>query len=1064
MTIHHEILRIESAIHDCKRAALEPEKARRIIRTALQNLAQIKPDSSLSLRDTFIAIATETKGKANRDLSAAYIRLISTEGILPEGSIDEARPHIIQQIEESFANLVSNILDGRRAQTHEKMHAAATIHRNACDHMQQLKKPLSSLQDLVSRRQVIMSELNHGPTKRYLNTYNFTGVRTSVSGLLKLADEVVHSQGHMLQTTIQSFVESIDEEISHFKPVQTFITQEYLTPFLNSLRNVALEFRETLVDRFDCAISVPKSPYKIQKKYPLHVVNSTIKIFVPLANEGPGVAQDVRAYAMAEHCEIRSDETKLGDVEPGRFILTSLVEITQPLKRLEVFFEVTWKVIGDHDVRRKEFSVLVDGQRTDLNWDTLRNKEPYSLEVAYRSDFFGRKDAVQRILRRLAPNSMQSCYVTGQKRVGKSSLARAIESQIKAGVYPNDYQVLYLECGEIRHTSGEETLKELGLRLEEFFQSGLTYPSDWEHKEYSTSLTPLSRLVDKVYRENKQARFITILDEFDEINEDLYRYGDLANTFFLNLRMLASKTNVAFILVGAERMPYVMSSQGDRLNKFSRESLDSFNMESEWQDYRDMIETPVSDSIKYYEHALRTIFELTNGHPYFTKVLCARLYEYVVDAKDAEVSSAEIMRAKDLVLSALDGNAFAHYWRDGIRGTAEDIEISSLKRCRVLVGWARAARSGKSPTSESIERNLYSGAINWDEVLPILDDFARRGVFVDIDECYSPAVRLFADWLIEGGFSELISDQLGDELAEVRQKREDDAYISSTEIVDVVSTWDLYQGREITAETVRAWIGQVDSNVQKRILFKALQNVRYVRDPEIREKFVQAHNRIRNKLPTFVKHSRAQRRDDIFVSYLDGPGKSGAHYASLYANANEILSSNVVDPDGLERALSNVDSSRKIGFVVVDDLVGTGNNLADNLSRLSDLFQQSNIGLEIPLSIVTLCSTVVGERRVRSYLEEFPNADLEVCETLENRHYAFPDDRGFWETDFELEAARDLFTELGRGIQKRRPLGYNNQGLLLTFSRNCPNNSLPILHGHGKGNDGWFPLFPRTKT
>ena len=103
----------------------------------------------------------------------------------------------------------------------------------------------------------------------------------------------------------------------------------------------------------------------------------------------------------------------------------------------------------------------------------------------------------------------------------------------------------------------------------------------------------------------------------------MYRYGDLANTFFLNLRTLSSKPNISFILVGAEKMPYVMSSQGEKLNRFAGESLDSFDLSTEWADYRALVENPVANSIKVHEAAVRKLFDLTDGHPYFTKVSSA---------------------------------------------------------------------------------------------------------------------------------------------------------------------------------------------------------------------------------------------------------------------------------------------------------------------------------------------------------------------------------------------------------------------------------------------------------
>ena len=77
---------------------------------------------------------------------------------------------------------------------------------------------------------------------------------------------------------------------------------------------------------------------------------------------------------------------------------------------------------------------------------------------------------------------------------------------------------------------------------------------------------------------------IFILDEFDEIHPEMYRFGALAETFFSNLRTLSAKKNVAFLLVGGEKMPFVMSAQGDQLNKFISEGLDFFVRGEEWED------------------------------------------------------------------------------------------------------------------------------------------------------------------------------------------------------------------------------------------------------------------------------------------------------------------------------------------------------------------------------------------------------------------------------------------------------------------------------------------------
>ena len=381
------------------------------------------------------------------------------------------------------------------------------------------------------------------------------------------------------------------------------------------------------------------------------------------------------------------------------------------------------------------------------------------------------------------------------------------------------------------------------------------------------------------------------------------------------------------------------------------------------------------------------------------------------------------------------------------------------------MAWARTARSRKPTTPDNIETNVHSGKLRADEVRPLLDDLNRRGIFQEKDGAYFPVLDLFTSWLRDYGFSSLIVDQLGDELAEAKQRQEDEAFVRSAEITEISEKWGLYRGREINAEKVRAWIEQVESHVDQRLLFKLLENVRFVQDAEIEDMFAQAHRRLRSELPTFVSNSRHSRRDDILVSYADGLGKSGAYYAQIYAQKNKIISKNIITPDSICDALRDMDKERSIGVAIVDDMIGTGYNLMENLSRFSSIFQDDEIRNSVFVSIVTLCGTKTGEERVREYLDGLEwNADLEICETLEDKHFAFHSSTGFWSTDEEKRRAKALVVDLGSRVQPNNPLGFSDQGLLLTFSRNCPNNSLPILHGSSKKKDKiWTPLFPRVK-
>ena len=133
--VHSAIERIESTIRQLGARRVDRRETHRIICESLQDLARIPRNSSLSLAGTFEAIVRHGSSYTKKEVGSAIIRLVCCPEILSAESVTENRRYLVQLIEEGCADLLSKVVAKKRAQTHEKLEAVTSIHRDACNRL-----------------------------------------------------------------------------------------------------------------------------------------------------------------------------------------------------------------------------------------------------------------------------------------------------------------------------------------------------------------------------------------------------------------------------------------------------------------------------------------------------------------------------------------------------------------------------------------------------------------------------------------------------------------------------------------------------------------------------------------------------------------------------------------------------------------------------------------------------------------------------------------------------------------------------------------------------------------
>jgi hypothetical protein len=1044
------------------------KQARKTVRRILQEFSGLEANADKNLAQTLEDISKQGKPESLRSISIFLLRLLTVQGFFPaslsSGSTDI---WIVIIIEKVFKSIYKEFDIEVKEQTFEKISKLKEVVNHCHEKLSCLVVLSPKIETISETRKAIHSSLADKTLNSFLMPYDFPRIRASIDSILGQVIKLSSTADFTFERKLKDLSDYIQDEISYCKQRQVFLTDKYYRPFLDQVEEATNAIARKSKERFICAISSSQGEnISLEKRYPLHLSESKLRVFVPFTNSGPGIAESVSVdFIMdAESALLDSEKINLGSVIPGNFMLPISIEVFGKTQELSVIGTISWKIIGSAESRSYTFIVKIESQAKDVNWTYLSSLNPYSLEIATGENFHGRNDFVKRLIARTKNGRMDSSFITGQRRVGKSSLAKAVEDRL-AIENPNCF-VMNIECGDFKAPTTYATVDTLRESLSLFLVGHLPQGIQFTSGTSTTgSLSSLSSILSNLEKTEPSKSFLIIIDEFDELNPDLYRYSDIAETFFLNLRSMSGKRNLGFIFIGAEKMAYVMSSQGEKLNRFTKESLDKFSHVNEWADFEKLVRGNIDKHVTWHDSAILSIFKQTNGHPFFSKQVCAKVFENVISSKDAEVSHEEVEVAVKQLIAELDTNSFQHFWRDGIV-EPEEVEITSYKRCQTLAALARTIRLGQETLTDNIQKNISSSKFKADELLPYLSDFCRRNILSELDGKYSISILLFERWLVNEGFSKLIADQLSDDLYMQRQNIEDESFVTDEEIDNLVKKWPDYRGIQISPHATRAWISQVPSHIQQRFLYKILERIRFFSQAEIRGGSKSLHERLKSKLNVVITKSKAQRRKDIWVTYIDGAGKSGSQYASMYAEENLISTTCVKEMNELDAYCKG---SKKIppevsSIIIVDDFIGTGNSLSSNLTSFFEKNGDFLSRSKIEIYVAVLCATIKGEEKVRRTLSKLSQtSDLIVYEYLDPKHYAFNDLDSHWADDAERNAAKDLIQRLGTHVDKARPLGYENSAMLIVFNRNCPNNTLPILHSSGRGSSPWIPLFERVK-
>ncbi len=791
-----------------------------------------------------------------------------------------------------------------------------------------------------------------------------------------------------------------------------------------------------------------------------------------LRNSGPGRATEVELSDLGNDAQV-----SLRVVEPkdpfdvsGQSEQRVRIEVAVSGDVDSVRVPIQWRCTtrtGVVEIQEDAVELIQQIQQPD--WDKLRDYPPYSHNaIKEREGLFGRDD----ILQRLELNSMagNSCFVWGQKRIGKTSVLQVLAGELRkranvACVYLRMGEVKGLHEGQLAHRVAERLANEMDL-------PSASIPED-EH--FGASMAQLIPWVERVVRDRPDWRLILIIDEFDDLDSAYYT-GTRGEVFAKQLRSL-SEVGLTFLLIGSERMEKIYRRHENELNKWTNEYLDSIESRN---DCRELVMKPVTRHIEFDESAVEDVVDYCGRNPFYMHLLCYALFQLCMSEQKTYVGITDVAEARERIMRTSGESNFAHYWSDN--PTLDETEHGKLA-AETCLALAVIGRGGRFERIEDVLEGQIEIGLSASEQLPRADIdrivsllLKRRVLTRDSSDGYEIALPILREWL--GREAETVLLPKWRSYCAKRRAQEESGIEAERRHVPVwaptlpVSDDDLiavaqrltYLGRQLDVAQLRSWLLQFDDEIRIELaylLLRRLAEVGYVSDGAYAQKILSLEEAVADKRRSTgrgVWKELRRRRDNLAIAYVDGGLKSGVTLTRELRNRLRPGKSGPLKSMGawLRR---QVDQDALL--LVADDFAATGNSLVKGIGAACDQYGEQLAPFFKERRI--LCYTLYAMPEALDQLRErFPDLEVNCMKCFGDEVRALSPDSGIFGDYAEVQFVREMVLQLGRELVRQSPLGFGDMGLLVAFSNTIPNNTLPIFWSNGSvAEKPWKPLFPR---
>lgn len=259
----------------------------------------------------------------------------------------------------------------------------------------------------------------------------------------------------------------------------------------------------------------------------------------------------------------------------------------------------------------------------------------------------------------------------------------------------------------------------------------------------------------------------------------------------------------------------------------------------------------------------------------------------------------------------------------------------------------------------------------------------------------------------------------------------------------VVEIFATYQPRPVSRNRLWNWLRQFNPQ-DYLLLVRLLEQVQYYDFARINALLRQLHRAVREQL----SDDGIKQLNRIIFAPLGGAGESGHEIFRRYRDVNRLQQTSAVlalVPELQQLIVNSRTANQKVGVVLLDDFIGTGEQLEDYWNQvLTQVIPPPHEGIYV--ASLAACNDGVVRAQEKTPLRVI------------TAHYV--------PTTAQLHASPHFdHAEKNRiraycGAIGNQPFGFGDLELLIAFTHSCPDNTPSILRG-AKNQRKWVGILPR---